>query len=153
MRIGMRLRLGWLRSATSTSERPVSGRVGGVGGVAGGVGELVVTSLGHAGLGLRGGGLGLLMDPWLSRRGAFLGAWHQLPSNQHLDTPGLLDVDWVTVSHEHLDHMDVGVLTRLPPTARVVINRYRSETRLSSAPLTVSSASMMRTVSPSRLDR
>jgi nitrite reductase/ring-hydroxylating ferredoxin subunit len=93
----------------------------------GGVGELVVTSLGHAGLGLRGGGLGLLMDPWLSRRGAFLGAWHQLPSNQHLDTPGLLEgVDWVTVSHEHLDHMDLGVLTRLPPTTRVVINRYPS---------------------------
>ena len=92
----------------------------------GGVGELVVTSLGHAGLGLRGGGLGLLMDPWLSRRGAFLGAWHQLPSNQHLDTPALLDVDWVTVSHEHLDHMDLGVLTRLPPTTRVVINRYPS---------------------------
>jgi nitrite reductase/ring-hydroxylating ferredoxin subunit len=100
----------------------VSGGVGGVGVV----GELVVTSLGHAGFGLRGGGLGLLMDPWLSRRGAFLGAWHQLPSNQHLDTPALLDVDWVTVSHEHLDHMDLGVLTRLPPTTRVVINRYPS---------------------------
>jgi L-ascorbate metabolism protein UlaG (beta-lactamase superfamily)/nitrite reductase/ring-hydroxylating ferredoxin subunit len=88
--------------------------------------ELEVTSLGHAGLRLRSGGLALLMDPWLSRRGAFLGAWHQLPSNQHLDTPGLLDVDWVTVSHEHLDHMDLGVLRRLPAAARVVINRYPS---------------------------
>jgi UDP-MurNAc hydroxylase len=88
--------------------------------------DLEVTSLGHAGLRLRGGELRMLMDPWLSRRGAFLGAWHQLPSNDHLDTPELLEVDWVTVSHEHLDHMDLGLLRRLPPSARVVINRYPS---------------------------
>jgi L-ascorbate metabolism protein UlaG (beta-lactamase superfamily)/nitrite reductase/ring-hydroxylating ferredoxin subunit len=92
-----------------------------------GLGEgLEVCSLGHAGLRLEGSGLRMLMDPWLSRGGAFLGAWHQLPSNDHLDTVGLLGVDWVTVSHEHLDHMDLGLLRRLPPTARVLINRYPS---------------------------
>jgi L-ascorbate metabolism protein UlaG (beta-lactamase superfamily)/nitrite reductase/ring-hydroxylating ferredoxin subunit len=88
--------------------------------------ELEITSLGHAGLRLRTSALRILMDPWLSPRGAFLGAWHQLPSNDHLDTAELLDADWVTVSHEHLDHMDLHVLRRLPPAARVVINRYPS---------------------------
>jgi L-ascorbate metabolism protein UlaG (beta-lactamase superfamily)/nitrite reductase/ring-hydroxylating ferredoxin subunit len=88
--------------------------------------QVEITSLGHAGLRLQTPDLRMLMDPWLSRRGAFLGAWHQLPSNDHLDTPELLDVDWVTVSHEHLDHMDLGVLRRLPPSARVLINRYPS---------------------------
>jgi L-ascorbate metabolism protein UlaG (beta-lactamase superfamily)/nitrite reductase/ring-hydroxylating ferredoxin subunit len=85
-----------------------------------------ITSLGHAGLRLETDHLRMLMDPWLSRRGAFLGAWHQLPANDHLDTPELVEVDWVTVSHEHLDHMDLDLLRRLPPTARVLINRYPS---------------------------
>jgi L-ascorbate metabolism protein UlaG (beta-lactamase superfamily) len=66
-----------------------------------------ITSLGHAGLQLQTPDMRMLMDPWLSRRGAFLGAWHQFPSNAHVDTPDLTDADWVTVSHEHLDHMDL----------------------------------------------
>lgn len=89
-------------------------------------GELEITSLGHAGLGLRGDQVSLLMDPWLSRRGAFMGSWFQLPRNDHLDQPELLDVDWVTVSHEHLDHMDLDLLRRLPSSTRVLINRYPS---------------------------
>jgi L-ascorbate metabolism protein UlaG (beta-lactamase superfamily)/nitrite reductase/ring-hydroxylating ferredoxin subunit len=89
-------------------------------------GELEITSLGHAGLRLDGDQVSLLMDPWLSRRGAFLGSWFQLPRNDHLDTAGLVDVDWVTVSHEHLDHMDLDLLRRLPSSTRVLINRYPS---------------------------
>src|SRR6266536_2023591 len=114
-RSATRWRHGSRHSATSTSER-----------VRAMADEVEITSLGHAGLRLRTADLRMLMDPWLSRRGAFLGAWHQLPSNDHLDTPELLDADWVTVSHEHLDHMDVDVLRRLPQSTRVLINRYPS---------------------------
>lgn len=85
-----------------------------------------MTFLGHAGLRIDGVDVSLLIDPWLTTRGAFLGSWHQFPRNDHLDVPGQLDVDWVAVSHEHLDHMDVDVLRRLPERTRVLIPRYPS---------------------------
>jgi hypothetical protein len=85
-----------------------------------------MTFLGHAGLALRAAQFSLLADPWFSGIGAFLGSWHQFPRNDHLDTPAQLDVDWVAVSHEHLDHMDLGVLSRLPERTRVLIPRYPS---------------------------
>ena len=85
-----------------------------------------ITYLGHAGLRVDGADLRLLMDPWLSRTGAFQAAWYQFPANAHLDRAGLLDCDYVTVSHEHLDHMDTAVLARLAPTTTVLIPRYPS---------------------------
>src|SRR5260370_30451700 len=85
-----------------------------------------ITYLGHAGLRVDGAGLRLLMDPWLSERGAFQAAWHQFPANAHLDRGALADCDYVTVSHEHLDHMDLSVLTSLPVTTTVLIPRYPS---------------------------
>jgi UDP-MurNAc hydroxylase len=87
-----------------------------------------VTFLGHAGLAIEASRFRLLADPWFARTGAFLGSWHQFPRNDHLDTRERLDVDWVAVSHEHLDHMDLGTLRRLPPRARVLIPRYPSPT-------------------------
>src|SRR5262245_47314125 len=85
-----------------------------------------VTFLGHAGLSVQASRFRLLADPWLGSAGACVGSWHQFPRNDHLDTPDLLDVDWVAVSHEHLDHMDLSVLTRLPERTRVLIPRYPS---------------------------
>jgi UDP-MurNAc hydroxylase len=85
-----------------------------------------ITYLGHAGLRVDGVDLRLLMDPWLSERGAFQAAWYQFPSNAHLDRAALLDCDYVTVSHEHLDHMDLSVLASLPATTTVLIPRYPS---------------------------
>jgi L-ascorbate metabolism protein UlaG (beta-lactamase superfamily)/nitrite reductase/ring-hydroxylating ferredoxin subunit len=85
-----------------------------------------VTFLGHAGLAIDARGFRLLADPWFARTGAFLGSWHQFPRNDHLDTTELLDADWVAVSHEHLDHMDLATLHRLPARTRVLIPRYPS---------------------------
>jgi L-ascorbate metabolism protein UlaG (beta-lactamase superfamily)/nitrite reductase/ring-hydroxylating ferredoxin subunit len=85
-----------------------------------------ITYLGHAGLRVDGVDLRLLMDPWLSERGAFQAAWYQFPSNAHLDRAALLDCDYVTVSHEHLDHMDLSVLANLAPTTTVLIPEYPS---------------------------
>jgi UDP-MurNAc hydroxylase len=85
-----------------------------------------ITYLGHAGLRVEGADLRLLMDPWLSEQGAFQAAWHQFPANTHLDRAALLDCGYVTVSHEHLDHMDLSVLTGLPVTTTVLIPRYPS---------------------------
>ena len=44
-----------------------------------------IIHLGHAGLRVDGVDLRLLMDPWLSERGAFQAAWHQFPSNAHYE--------------------------------------------------------------------
>jgi UDP-MurNAc hydroxylase len=85
-----------------------------------------ITYLGHAGLRVTAAGVRLLMDPWLSERGAFQAAWYQFPSNAHLDRADLLDCDYVTVSHEHLDHMDLSVLASLAGTTTVLIPRYPS---------------------------
>jgi UDP-MurNAc hydroxylase len=72
----------------------------------------------------------LVADPWFARTGAFLGSWHQFPRNDHLDVPETFDVDWVAVSHEHLDHMDLSVLSKLPDHTRVLIPNYPSKTFL-----------------------
>jgi nitrite reductase/ring-hydroxylating ferredoxin subunit len=86
----------------------------------------IVTSLGHAGLRIETPDLRLLCDPWLSPHGAFLGSWFQFPDNSHLLTPQILDCDWVAVSHEHLDHLDLPLLASLPEHVRVVVPRYPS---------------------------
>jgi L-ascorbate metabolism protein UlaG (beta-lactamase superfamily) len=39
-----------------------------------------ITYLGHAGLRVDGADLRLLMDPWLSKTGAFQAAWYQFPA-------------------------------------------------------------------------
>jgi UDP-MurNAc hydroxylase len=87
-----------------------------------------ISFLGHAGLAIDAARFRLLADPWFSRSGAFLGSWHQFPRNDHLDTPTLLDAEWVAVSHEHLDHMDISTLSRLPGRTRVLIPRYPAPT-------------------------
>lgn len=87
-----------------------------------------LTFLGHAGLGVSARGFRLLADPWFARTGAFLGSWHQFPRNDHLDVPDTFDVDWVAVSHEHLDHLDASVLSRLPDRTRVLVPRYPAPT-------------------------
>ncbi|TYC10090.1 MBL fold metallo-hydrolase [Actinomadura syzygii] len=83
-----------------------------------------VTFLGHAGVAVDAAAFHLLADPWLAPTGAFLGAWHQYPRNDHLDLGPLLDADWVAVSHEHLDHFDPWVIDRLPARTRILIPRY-----------------------------
>lgn len=84
----------------------------------------VVTSLGHAGLRVDAPGLRLLCDPWLSPGGTFLGSWFTFPDNEHMRRPDVLDVDWVAVSHEHLDHLDLPLLATLAASVRIVIPKY-----------------------------
>ncbi|MBD2898268.1 putative Rieske 2Fe-2S iron-sulfur protein [Actinomadura sp. RB99] len=83
-----------------------------------------VTFIGHAGVSVHARAFHLLADPWLAPTGAFIGAWHQYPRNDHLDTDRLLAADWVAVSHEHLDHFDPWVIGRLPRRTRILIPRY-----------------------------
>jgi L-ascorbate metabolism protein UlaG (beta-lactamase superfamily) len=47
--------------------------------------SIQLTFLGHAGMRVDGADLRMVMDCWLTERGAFQGSWHQFPSNAHLD--------------------------------------------------------------------
>ena len=85
----------------------------------------LVTSTGHAGLRVETADLRLLFDPWLTGS-AFLGSWYPLPDNRFMLTASTLDCDWVAVSHEHQDHLDLPLLASLPDRVRVVIPRYPS---------------------------
>jgi L-ascorbate metabolism protein UlaG (beta-lactamase superfamily)/nitrite reductase/ring-hydroxylating ferredoxin subunit len=85
-----------------------------------------VTALGHAGLRIDAPGVRVLADPWVSEEGAFLGSWFPFPDNSHLRGPVLDEVDVVSVSHEHLDHLDLAFLAGLPAGVPVVIPRYPS---------------------------
>jgi UDP-MurNAc hydroxylase len=89
-----------------------------------GVNTPIVTSLGHAGLRIDAPGLAMLCDPWMSPGGAFMGSWFPFPDNSHLRTAHVLDADWVAISHEHLDHLDLQLLRGLPERVRIIIPRY-----------------------------
>ena len=87
-----------------------------------------VSGLGHAGLRIDAPdtGLRILADPWFARGGAFLGSWFPFPDNAHLRESELLEADVVVVSHEHLDHLDLELIGRLPARVPVVVPRYPS---------------------------
>ncbi len=86
-----------------------------------------ITALGHAGLRISGSATTGLVDPWLSTSGAFLGSWYQLPANDHLATDAVLRPDWVAISHDHQDHLDLGVLKRIPAGTPVYVPVYESK--------------------------
>ncbi len=80
-----------------------------------------LTYLGHACFFFETDKAAVLIDPWLSPAGAFLGAWRQLPPNAHA-------LDWVLAkmrekpvmvytTHEHEDHYDEETLRKILPYA------------------------------------
>jgi UDP-MurNAc hydroxylase len=79
-----------------------------------------ITYLGHAGFIAETEKTIVIMDPWLSRSGAFDASWFQMPCNHHLAPlvyEKLRDPErsiYLYVSHEHRDHLDVDFLNSLP---------------------------------------
>jgi UDP-MurNAc hydroxylase len=68
--------------------------------------------IGHAGFVVETAGALVIMDPWLSARGAFDSAWMQFPRNHHL-APRVRELlesspkqRFLYISHEHKDHFD-----------------------------------------------
>ena len=61
----------------------------------------------------------ILMDPWMSKEGAFDSSWYQFPSNHKLgdeirETISKTDKEvYIYISHEHKDHFDVPFLKTL----------------------------------------
>ena len=61
----------------------------------------------------------LLMDPWMSKDGAFDSSWYQFPSNHDLGDQIREEIKltnkeiYIYISHEHKDHFDVPYLKTL----------------------------------------
>lgn len=90
-----------------------------------------LTYLGHACFFFETDKAAVLIDPWLSNSGAFLGTWRQLPPNDHclLWVLNIMKVKPVIiyVTHEHEDHYDEETLKKLLPHAEgLCIPRYEN---------------------------
>jgi L-ascorbate 6-phosphate lactonase len=78
-----------------------------------------LTWLGQAGFLIEAEGLRILIDPFLSEYEARL---YPPPPAEELAE----DIDWLLVTHEHLDHLDTGflrILVSRSPSARLVLPR------------------------------
>jgi UDP-MurNAc hydroxylase len=67
-----------------------------------------IISIGHAGLLIEAAGVRILCDPWFLP--AFHGSWFPFPRNDRLDRELLARIerpDYLYVSHQHGDHLDV----------------------------------------------
>jgi len=79
----------------------------------------MLTFTGHAGFKYETEETIILMDPWMSRYGAFDRAWYQFPPNHNLgDTiRGMIESTkkdvFIYISHEHKDHFDIPYLETL----------------------------------------
>lgn len=82
-----------------------------------------VTYIGHACMMMEGGGTRILMDPWMHDP-AYHGTWWHYPPlvTRVGDLP---KIDYLYVSHEHLDHFDPETLRRLDKDIEVVIASYK----------------------------
>ena len=79
----------------------------------------MIKFLGHAGFMYETKNEMILMDPWMSKEGAFDSSWYQFPSNHKLgdeirESISKTDKDvYIYISHEHKDHFDVPFLKTL----------------------------------------
>lgn len=73
----------------------------------------------------------LIIDPWLSDAGAFLGSWFQWPKNHHFQS-FLADLTaqkkgFVFLSHEHEDHFDSETLNKFNSQTTLIIPDFRDK--------------------------
>jgi UDP-MurNAc hydroxylase len=83
-----------------------------------------ITYLGHAAILVRGGGVSLLMDPWLEDP-AYCNSWcHYPPLALRIDD--IAPVDYVYCSHDHPDHFDPKTLAKLPRDQKFLVPPFTS---------------------------
>jgi UDP-MurNAc hydroxylase len=73
----------------------------------------------------------LLIDPWLSKKGAFYGSWFQYPKNHHFRDE-IIDLTstkkgFIYYTHEHQDHFDLETLKLFDPQTSIIIPRYKDK--------------------------
>jgi UDP-MurNAc hydroxylase len=85
-----------------------------------------IVSLGHAGLDIRLGATRLVVDPWLSPGGAYLGSRHPFPRNDQLRAADLHDTPDLFISSPRAEHFDAETLRGFPRSVRVLIPAFPS---------------------------
>jgi L-ascorbate metabolism protein UlaG (beta-lactamase superfamily) len=98
--------------------------------------ELTVEYVGHACLLFSADGEYLLTDPWFTNP-VMANSWYQVPHySRTIDE--LPTLDYIYISHEHADHLDIPALRRLTPSATIIIPAFgdgKMEKTLSDAAL------------------
>src|SRR5271165_4994987 len=87
-----------------------------------------VTYYGQACTLTEAGGLKILTDPWLTE-GAYHGTWfhtHLLADAGVTPESFPKNLDYLYLSHEHRDHMDVATLEKFPKNIPLLICRFGS---------------------------
>ena len=87
-----------------------------------------VTYYGQACTLTEAGGLKIVTDPWLTE-GAYQGTWfhtHVLADAGITPETFPKDIDYLFLSHEHQDHMDVATLKHFPRETPILVCRYPS---------------------------
>ena len=79
---------------------------------------------GHACIFLKTDTVSVAVDPWFSKTGAFLSSWFQFPDNTDLDLNPIRNSDFIVLSHEHQDHVDVEFLKTIHPKTKIVIPKF-----------------------------
>ncbi len=92
--------------------------------------------IGHAGFTLSHQQSLLVMDPWLSKEGAYDSAWMQFPSNHHLEPDIITEINessapFIYISHEHKDHFDPKFLDQINKGTTLLIPSFNSKQFLS----------------------
>jgi UDP-MurNAc hydroxylase len=88
-----------------------------------------VTYYGQACTLIEAGGIKILTDPWLTE-GAYQGTWfhtHILADAGVTPESIPKDIDYLFLSHEHQDHLDVATLKRFPRDIPLLICRFATE--------------------------
>jgi UDP-MurNAc hydroxylase len=84
----------------------------------------MIKFLGHASFYFKYEDVSLVIDPWFSKTGAFLGSWAQFPDNSEIDFSWVNDLTYVCITHEHEDHFDLEWLAKLNKTTKIIIPKY-----------------------------
>lgn len=83
--------------------------------------------LGHASIYIKTETTSLVTDPWFSKNGAFLNSWFQFPDNTDIDLSWKDELDYVCISHEHDDHLDLEFLKTLNSRTKIIIPEYKNK--------------------------
>tara|TARA_R110000851_G_scaffold13015_8_gene44743 strand:+ start:395 stop:1972 length:1578 start_codon:yes stop_codon:yes gene_type:complete len=84
----------------------------------------MIKYLGHASFYLKFNNISVVVDPWFSKTGAFIGAWAQFPDNSNLDFSWMDDLNYVCITHEHADHFDLDWLSKLNSKTKIIVPEY-----------------------------
>ena len=87
----------------------------------------MIKFLGHASIYVKTDKISIVIDPWFSKTGTYQFSWFQFPDNTDIDFSWVDDLDYVCLSHEHIDHYDVDFLKTLNRKTKIVTANFNNK--------------------------